>query len=942
MKKLICILALTGAFSASAQENCTDGIDNDGDTFVDLNDTECDCGGLGIADTLTSLIPNPSFEDQICCPTSYSMLNCAEFWMQASIPTSDYFHTCGLTTLMDPPAFPIPGGGEGWAGFFNNADWKENIGACLLAPMTAGTPYVLNLWLSWSGGDPDLNFSFYGTPNCSDLPWSTVYCPIGEGSWMLLDEQMITFTTLGEWIEVTLEFTPTVDINAVTMGGDCAIPIPGWNYYYVDELVLLDSASFSGGNITESGNWCDGDLALNVSIDTVGGTWQWFYEGVALVGETGTTLDVMPTGAGTYQATYTVGTDCELMSYTFSISDAPVADFTFSNVCDGDPVNFTDESTIGSGSITNWDWDFGDLSTSTLTDPSHLYAAPGTYTVELTVTSDDGCTHTITQDVTVSPNPVADFEFEILGNSSSGGLTGGCIFNTVDFVDGSTGPITEWDWDFGDLDGSASSDPSHDYAAEGTYTITLTVTTAAGCTDDYSMDIIMTDSPVLDVIFNNPNCFGFTDGSVTVNVSGGSGSEVYEIKNDADVLVNVGGSNTANSLGGGWYTIHVDDGSGCSGDATVFLDEPEALDVDLNLFMPVCYGDQNGYAVVEEVFNAQGDLTNITYIWNPDPASVSGLGADSSYNLTAGTYSLIITDDNGCSNEITFEITQPDELIFTEIGYEPAFCRLFSYQSGNGVVYASAGGGTPDYAYEWENLATGDTWIPTTWGGLNPGDYQMTVVDDAGCILTQVVTVDSLNPIADFDITSAELDGNLEGTAVACATFTNTSQNFSNINDPLADTTFWWNLDTPKNPWILTHDFFETFDTCYADGGVYEVCLVAQNKNGCVDTNCKTITVFTPLDITNVNIFTPDGDGVNDQFTFTHVAKGVMEFHCVIVNRWGQKLAEINDVNVGWDGTDGSGSKCRDGVYFYTYEGKAENSEVFAGQGTIQIVGSGL
>ncbi len=432
---------------------------------------------------------------------------------------------------------------------------------------------------------------------------------------------------------------------------------------------------------------------------------------------------------------------------------------------------------------------------------------------------------------------------------------------------------------------------------------------------------------------NDPTCFGFTDGSVTVETTGGTAPYDYTWVPTNPVL-----GATFNNLGDGTVTVSVIDANGCKDTLVITINEPPEIIIDLNLQMPVCFGDQNGYAVVDSVHNAQGDLTNITYIWNPDPPVISGVGADSLYNLGEGTYSLIVNDDFGCSAEITFDIVQPDELVFTELGYEPAFCRLYPYQSGNGVVYASAGGGTPDYTYVWENLATGETHNPTTWGGLNPGDYQITITDDAGCVLTQIVTMDSLNPIADFDVASAELNSILEGTAVVCATFTNQSINFANPNDPLADTTFFWNLNTPEAQWILTHNFFETFDTCYSVGGTYIVCLVAQNKNGCVDTACKTITVFDPLEFGPVNIFTPNDDGINDVFTFIHLAKGVKEFHCVIVNRWGQTLAEINDINVGWDGTDKSGSVCNDGVYFYTYEGKAENSEPFAGQGTIQIV----
>ena len=70
-----------------AQEICDNGIDDDGDGFVDLNDDECDCEGFG--GVIESLIPNPSFEDMDCCPTFHSQLDCATTWLQASGATSD-------------------------------------------------------------------------------------------------------------------------------------------------------------------------------------------------------------------------------------------------------------------------------------------------------------------------------------------------------------------------------------------------------------------------------------------------------------------------------------------------------------------------------------------------------------------------------------------------------------------------------------------------------------------------------------------------------------------------------------------------------------------------------------------------------------------------------------------------------------------------------------
>jgi hypothetical protein len=75
------------AGSLHAQEICDNAIDDDGDGLIDLNDDECDCETL----IESSLIPNASFEDLICCPGFLGMLDCAETWIQASIPTTDFF-----------------------------------------------------------------------------------------------------------------------------------------------------------------------------------------------------------------------------------------------------------------------------------------------------------------------------------------------------------------------------------------------------------------------------------------------------------------------------------------------------------------------------------------------------------------------------------------------------------------------------------------------------------------------------------------------------------------------------------------------------------------------------------------------------------------------------------------------------------------------------------
>lgn len=642
-----------------------------------------------------------------------------------------------------------------------------------------------------------------------------------------------------------------------------------------------------------------------------------------------------PVGTTTYTATSDSDLDC-IFSVDITVHELPdvTASVDPEEICLGETVTFT-----GDGADT-YEWDMG---VEDGVDFEPLTIGTETYTV--TGTDEFGCENTASVDLIVSPLPVCDFEFVINGFSSEDGATGGCVVSTVEFNDLSTvgdpGTITEWDWGFGDGSGSDEENPDHVYGSSGTYTVTLTVTTAGGCSATYELDIIMTDALVLDIVFNEPTCFGFTDGSVTVNVTGGLGDLIFEITDVDGELLNEDNSNTANTLGEGWYYINVSDDSECSGLDSVYLTQPGELDISINLTNPLCFGDETGIAVVTDVINYTGSDDMISYIWNPNPGGNSGLGEDSTWAMGAGDYTVTINDENGCSKVFDFTITEPTEMTFPEFGFEHAFCRLHEYQSGNGVVFGAAAGGTPDYSYVWTNLDNGETTINSTWGGLNPGNYELTATDDNGCILKETVFLDSLNPVAAFTVVSDQLNDDCQGTATIQVQFENESMNFANPNNPGADTTFFWNLDDPTAEWQVSHDVSEVFDTVYTPQGqtyFVDVCLVALNKNGCTDTACKVITVYEPVTFDEVNIFSPNGDGVNDEFTFEFKSASIAEFNCVIVNRWGIVVHELNDINDGWDGTDRNGDPCTAGVYFYKYTAKTDNSTDLEGQGSLQIV----
>lgn len=193
------------------------------------------------------------------------------------------------------------------------------------------------------------------------------------------------------------------------------------------------------------------------------------------------------------------------------------------------------------------------------------------------------------------------------------------------------------------------------------------------------------------------------------------------------------------------------------------------------------------------------------------------------------------------------------QLSFDDIGTNPAYCRLFSYQNGGGLIWASATGGTPPYSYEWENLGNGATSSNTTWGGLNPGNYEIVIWDAAGDTITQVITLDSLNPIAAIGVVPGPLsDFNpiYYGTASVTVEFINQSQNYANPNNPNADTTFFWRMTQWEN-WTLVQDIVPNQQFTYTNSGYWGVDLVAINKNGCTDTATVYISLAGPAGILN-------------------------------------------------------------------------------------------
>jgi PKD repeat protein len=291
--------------------------------------------------------------------------------------------------------------------------------------------------------------------------------------------QTFTITPIANWA------IADVKVNGSSIGA-----VPSYTFFNVSKDWAIE-ASFKVAppvaSFTTTPSPATGPVPLTVTFaDTsftgISPAWNWsFGDGTYNKSQTPPAHNY-PT-IGTYTVTLTVtnagGTSSATTTITVHQVGAPSAKFDTNPSPATGPapltVIFTDTST---GTPTSWNWVFGDLgagNTSALQSPTHIYATAGTYTVNLTVTNAGGSS-SATKQVTVSiAAPQAAFH----GTPVSGNAP-----LDVQFVDDSTGSITAWYWDFGDLGAGNTSTlqnpPTHRYATAGTYTVNLTVTGPGG------------------------------------------------------------------------------------------------------------------------------------------------------------------------------------------------------------------------------------------------------------------------------------------------------------------------------------------------------------------------------------------------------------------------------------------------------------------------------
>ena len=488
------------------------------------------------------------------------------------------------------------------------------------------------------------------------------------------------------------------------------------------------NAGVGGGKTNVS---CNGGSNGTATVAPTGGTpgytYSWSPSG-------GTAATATGLSAGAYTVTVTDANNCQA-TRSFTITQPTALNTASGSKTDvscnsGSNGSATVSPTGGTPTYTySWAPSGGTAATAT-------GLAAGTYTV--TVTDANNCqgtkSFTITQPTAL--NTTAGSKTDVSCNGGSNGTA------TVS----PTGGTPSYTYSWAPSGGTAATATG---LAPGTYTVTVTDANACQATKSFTI----TQPTALNTTAGSKtdvSCNGGTNGTATVSPTGGTPSYTYSWAPSG------GTAATATGLAPGTYTVTVTDANSCQGTKSFTITQPTALNTAAGSKTDVsCNGGTNGTATVSPT----GGTPSYTYSWAP-----SGGTAATATGLTAGTYTVTVTDANNCQGTKSFTITQPTALNTTAGSKTDVSCN----GGTNGTATVSPTGGTPSYTYSW--APSGGTAATAT--GLAAGTYTVTVTDANACQATKSFTITqptALNTTAGSK-TDVSCNGGTNGTATVSPT----------------------------------------------------------------------------------------------------------------------------------------------------------------------------
>jgi hypothetical protein len=549
-------------------------------------------------------------------------------------------------------------------------------------------------------------------------------------------------------INVSASSTPAgCSVNNGTATVNASGGIPPYTYAWNNFQTTQTISNLAPGTYTvtvQDANFCTkstsvtvaGGTNFNVSINAVNVTCNGGTDGFAMAIAAGgqqpytyqwstgmTSGGISGLGAGSYSVTVTDVLGCTGSSNVTIAEPAPInANVSTQNtICGLNNGSASANVTVGGQAPFNYNWSNG-ANTQTITN-----LAPGTYTV--TITDSNNCQTTATG--TVTGGSAISVNVNLTNVSCFGGNNGSATAN----VAGGQAPFT-YSWSNGSTGQTAFN------LSTGQYTVT--VTDANGCTDTETVLIAEPAQIFIAVNSTNESCAGSNDGTASVNINaGGTAPFSYNWSN---------GQSSANifDLAPGTYSVTVTDANNCQKIGQTTVSPGANLSVNTNGTNLSCFGSNDGSATA----NVASGNTPFSYSWS------NGGNAQTINGLSAGTYTVTVTDNLGCTGTSSISISQPSSINLSVSKNDPT-CGL-----NNGSATASAIGGTPGFTYAWSNGSSG-----STINGLGAGTYTVTATDSNGCTKTGSVTLQGSSPInVTTLVISTTCAGANNGSASASAT----------------------------------------------------------------------------------------------------------------------------------------------------------------------------
>lgn len=445
---------------------------------------------------------------------------------------------------------------------------------------------------------------------------------------------------LDAYLDGDLRVSTNIDLVSSIFGGD---PMVFWGFTGstggAQNLQRFCTQNIAAVSNLDPQSYCDSATISfsDASLSSSGvSSWSWsFGDGTSSTEQNPTHHYAQP---GNYNTKlFVIGNDgcnSDTLILPITINPNPIANFSSIDACLGVTTSFTNQSSIPSGSITSWKWDYGVTPTENSSDQNttYTYTSSGTYSASLIATSDKGCIDTVVKTVTIHPNPVADFD--VINPT-------GCSPFCVDFINNtsvSSGNISQWTWDF-ENGNSTEKNPNNCYtnttSAASTYSVGLIAKSDKGCSDtvvkidyitvhpqpnaQFSADPLIVDLNNTEVTFTNSSTnatsysWNFGDGTPNSN----SGNTKHEFP--------------ATGFGEYWVVLTAKNSIGCLDTASVKITvtAPDPIYEIPNVFSPNGDGKNDTFQLINPenigatsitIFNRWGNIvhenTSLNFSWD--------------------------------------------------------------------------------------------------------------------------------------------------------------------------------------------------------------------------------------------------------------------------------------------------------------------------------------